>query len=48
VQTLRDARGLQVLATRLPIRIGHETLKSSKPAPKVGQHTESIKEEFGL
>jgi CoA:oxalate CoA-transferase len=48
VQRLADARGLQVLATRLPIRIGHETLKSSKSAPKVGEHTESIKQEFGL
>jgi CoA:oxalate CoA-transferase len=48
VQTLGEARGLQVLTTRLPIRIGHETLKSSKPAPKVGEHTESIKKELGL
>jgi len=48
VQTLEDARGLQVLAMRLPIRIGHETLKSSKPAPKVGEHTEAIKKEFAL
>ncbi|MFZ0637216.1 MAG: CaiB/BaiF CoA-transferase family protein [Candidatus Acidiferrales bacterium] len=48
VQTLEDARGLQVLTTRLPIRIGHEILKSPKLAPKVGEHTEAIKEEFGL
>jgi CoA:oxalate CoA-transferase len=48
VQTLEDARGLQVLTTRIPIRIGHEILKSPNPAPKVGQHTEAIKKEFGL
>ncbi|MGB9401911.1 MAG: CaiB/BaiF CoA-transferase family protein [Candidatus Acidiferrales bacterium] len=48
VQTLEDARGLQVLTTRLPIRIGHEILKSPKLAPKVGENTEAIKKEFGL
>ncbi|MFZ0878029.1 MAG: CaiB/BaiF CoA-transferase family protein [Candidatus Acidiferrales bacterium] len=48
VQTLEDARGLQVLTTRLPIRIGHEILKSPKLAPKVGENTEAIKKEFVL
>jgi len=48
VQTLEDARGLQVLTTRLPIRIGHEILKSPKLAPRVGEHTEAIKKEYGL
>jgi CoA:oxalate CoA-transferase len=48
VQTLQDAKGLQVLTTRIPIRIGREILKSPNPAPKVGEHTEAIKKEFGL
>jgi CoA:oxalate CoA-transferase len=48
VQTLQDARGLQILTTRLPIRFGHHILKSPKLAPKVGEHTEAIKKEFGL
>ena len=48
VQTLEDAQGLQILTTRLPIRFGHEILKSRKLAPKVGEHTEAIKREFGL
>lgn len=48
VQTLEDARGLQVLTTRLPIRIGREMLTSPTLAPKVGEHTDSIKKEFKL
>jgi CoA:oxalate CoA-transferase len=48
VQTLENARGLQILTTRLPIRFGHEILKSSKLAPRVGEHTEAIKKEFAL
>ncbi len=48
VQTLEDARGLQILTTRLPIRFGHEILKSPKLAPRVGEHTAAIKREFGL
>jgi CoA:oxalate CoA-transferase len=48
VQTLEDGRGVRVDTTRLPIRIGHEKLKSSKLAPKVGEHTDAIKKEFGI
>jgi CoA:oxalate CoA-transferase len=48
VQTLEDARGLKVLTTRLPTRIDRQVIKSSKPAPKVGEQTEAIKREFGL
>jgi crotonobetainyl-CoA:carnitine CoA-transferase CaiB-like acyl-CoA transferase len=48
VQTLEDPRGLQILTTRLPIRFGHEILKSPKLAPKVGEHTAAIKKEFAL
>ncbi|HXY78930.1 MAG TPA: CaiB/BaiF CoA-transferase family protein [Candidatus Acidoferrales bacterium] len=47
-QTLRDERGLEILTTRLPIRLDGALLTSERLAPRVGQHTESIQREFGL
>jgi crotonobetainyl-CoA:carnitine CoA-transferase CaiB-like acyl-CoA transferase len=44
--TCRDGSILRT--TRCPIRIDGEIYKSSHGAPRVGQHTESIAEEFGL
>jgi CoA:oxalate CoA-transferase len=48
IQTLRDGRGVEVLTTRLPIRLDGGLLTSEGLAPKVGQHTETIQREFGL
>jgi CoA:oxalate CoA-transferase len=48
VQTLENAQGLKLRTTRLPTRIDRRILKSSKPAPKVGEQTELIRKEFGL
>jgi crotonobetainyl-CoA:carnitine CoA-transferase CaiB-like acyl-CoA transferase len=48
VQTLRDGRGIEVLTTRLPIRLDGGLLTSERLAPRVGQHTETIQREFGL
>jgi CoA:oxalate CoA-transferase len=48
VQTLRDGRGVEVLTTRLPIRLDGGLLTSERLAPKVGQHTETIQREFEL
>lgn len=47
-QTLRDDSGVEILTTRLPIRLNGKLLTSSRLAPRVGQHTESIQREFGL
>jgi CoA:oxalate CoA-transferase len=44
--TCRDGSILRT--TRCPIRIAGETYKSSTGAPGVGQHTDSIMEEFDL
>ncbi|WP_223827539.1 CaiB/BaiF CoA transferase family protein [Hymenobacter armeniacus] len=44
--TLTDGR--QLPTTRCPIRIDGEKLYSAKAAPKPGQDTETINEEFGL
>jgi len=48
VQTLADGRGIEILTTRLPIRLDGGLLTSERPAPRVGQHTETIQREFGL
>jgi crotonobetainyl-CoA:carnitine CoA-transferase CaiB-like acyl-CoA transferase len=48
VQTLGDASGIEVLTTRIPIRLDGDLLTSQRLAPRVGQHTETIQQEFGL
>jgi len=48
VQTLGDASGIEVLTTRIPIRLDGDLLTSERLAPRVGQHTETIQQEFGL
>ncbi len=48
VQTLRDGRGIEILTTRLPIRLDGSVLTSERLAPRVGQHTGTIQKEFGL
>jgi CoA:oxalate CoA-transferase len=48
VQTLGDGRGIEILTTRLPIRLDGGLLTSERLAPRVGQHTETIQREFGL
>jgi crotonobetainyl-CoA:carnitine CoA-transferase CaiB-like acyl-CoA transferase len=48
IQTLRDGRGIEILTTRLPIRLDRGLLTSERLAPRVGQHTETIQREFGL
>lgn len=48
IQTLKDERGIEIFTTRLPIRLDGGLLTSERPAPRVGQHTETIQREFGL
>jgi crotonobetainyl-CoA:carnitine CoA-transferase CaiB-like acyl-CoA transferase len=48
VQTIRDGRGIEILTTRLPIRVDGGLLTSERLSPRVGQHTELIQTEFGL
>jgi CoA:oxalate CoA-transferase len=48
IQTLTDGHGIEILTTRLPIRLDGALLTSEGLAPKVGQHTEQIQREFGL
>jgi crotonobetainyl-CoA:carnitine CoA-transferase CaiB-like acyl-CoA transferase len=48
VQPLRDGPGIEILTTRIPIRVDGDLLTSERLAPRVGQHTEPIQREFGL
>jgi crotonobetainyl-CoA:carnitine CoA-transferase CaiB-like acyl-CoA transferase len=53
VQTVtRPASGaeppVEMRTTRCPIRINGELLTSSTPAPRIGEHTDSIRREFAL
>jgi crotonobetainyl-CoA:carnitine CoA-transferase CaiB-like acyl-CoA transferase len=47
-QKLPLLSGEEVHTTRCPIRMDDERLFASKPAPRVGQHTEAIVKEFNL
>jgi len=48
VQTLKDGRGVEILTTRLPIRLDGNLMTSERLAPRVGEHTATIQKEFGL
>jgi CoA:oxalate CoA-transferase len=48
VQSLSDGRGIEILTTRLPIRLNGALLTGTRLAPKVGEHTATIQREFGL
>jgi CoA:oxalate CoA-transferase len=46
-QTSTDA-AIEMRTTRCPIRIDGELLTSTKPAPRIGEHNEDLRHEFGL
>jgi CoA:oxalate CoA-transferase len=48
VQTLTNGRGIEILTTRLPIRLDGALLTSTGLAPRVGEQTATIQREFGL
>jgi CoA:oxalate CoA-transferase len=48
LQTLANGTGLEILTTRCPFRLDRNVLKSARLAPKVGEHTDSITQEFAL
>jgi len=48
LQTLKDGEGIEILTTRIPIRVDESLLTSERLAPRVGQHTEKIQKEFVL
>jgi crotonobetainyl-CoA:carnitine CoA-transferase CaiB-like acyl-CoA transferase len=48
VQEVSRTGGVSLRTTRCPVRIDDELLTSSLGAPRLGENTEQIKEEFGL
>ncbi len=48
IQDVRRDDGIEFRTTRCPIRIDGEIYKSTKAAPRVGQHTDKIVNEYGL
>jgi CoA:oxalate CoA-transferase len=48
VQTLTDGCSTEILTTRSPLRLDGRILNSARLAPKVGEHTEAIQQEFSL
>jgi crotonobetainyl-CoA:carnitine CoA-transferase CaiB-like acyl-CoA transferase len=48
LQTLANGKGLEILTTRCPFRLDGHVLKSARLAPKVGEHTDLITQEFAL
>ena len=48
LQALHTTQGAEILTTRCPVRLDGGLLTSSRPAPRVGEHTETIEQEFGL
>jgi crotonobetainyl-CoA:carnitine CoA-transferase CaiB-like acyl-CoA transferase len=45
-QTITTSQGKKITTTRCPIRINGERIFSPKPAPQLGEHTESINKEL--
>jgi CoA:oxalate CoA-transferase len=48
VQTVKTSLGTELRTTRCPIRINQTVHKSSRGAPRVGEHTDAIQREFRL
>jgi CoA:oxalate CoA-transferase len=46
--TVGDGGPISMKTTRCPIRIDEAVLKSPRGAPRLGEHTEAIRKEFGL
>lgn len=48
VTRLTDPAPIEMRTTRCPIRIDGEMLTSANPAPRIGEHTDALRAEFGL
>jgi CoA:oxalate CoA-transferase len=46
--TVGDGDSISMKTTRCPIRLDEAVLKSPRGAPRLGEHTEAIRKEFGL
>jgi crotonobetainyl-CoA:carnitine CoA-transferase CaiB-like acyl-CoA transferase len=48
IQTVRRDDGLSLRTTRSPIRIDEQRAAGERAAPRIGEHTNAIRDEFGL
>ncbi|MBA8877257.1 CaiB/BaiF CoA transferase family protein [Phyllobacterium myrsinacearum] len=48
LQTVKRADNVSILTTRSPIRVNGKRAKSDRAAPRIGEHSEAIRKEFGL
>jgi CoA:oxalate CoA-transferase len=48
LQTVERDDDVSILTTRSPIRINGKRAKVTRAAPRIGEHSEAIREEFGL
>lgn len=48
LQTVERADNVSILTTRSPIRVNGKRAKSDRAAPRIGEHSEAIRKEFGL
>ena len=48
LQTLEGPGGFEIRALRSPLRVDGARSGTSKPAPRIGEHTQALREEFGL
>ncbi len=48
LQTVNREDDVSILTTRSPIRVNGRRAKFDRAAPRVGEHSEAIRKEFGL
>ncbi|HEY0124386.1 MAG TPA: CoA transferase, partial [Rhizobium sp.] len=48
LQTVTREDGVSILTTRSPVRVDGERPKVERAAPRVGEHNDAIRKEFGL
>ncbi|WP_288191739.1 CaiB/BaiF CoA-transferase family protein [uncultured Phyllobacterium sp.] len=48
LQRVERADNVSILTTRSPIRVNGKRAKSDRAAPRIGEHSEAIRKEFGL
>ncbi|RZS87978.1 crotonobetainyl-CoA:carnitine CoA-transferase CaiB-like acyl-CoA transferase [Phyllobacterium myrsinacearum] len=48
LQRVERADNVSILTTRSPIRVNGKRAKSARAAPRIGEHSEAIRKEFGL
>ena len=48
LQTVEREDDVSILTTRSPIRVNGKRAKVTRAAPRIGEHSEAIRKEFGL